>query len=801
MTRTHTFWHCYMKTNTDPPREPLDWRAMEVSMVSSAKATETKSVTVGRVLADIKSGKWSKEVKAVSDGYTKAFEAARREGKADPAAVAKEAVRKAKEKLPGILFAGNFSRRATGALKEHTGMMCLDMDNCAAPAELRARLSTDEHLQAAFISPTGSGVKVLVRVKADASLHAASFTSARKYFSEAFGVSIDESCKDVARLCFCCHDESLFVRREVARMFEPSPPTEHEEQQPPPEAETYESLPRPCYRVYRDPWKHGDIWNPAGTWFHGRTVTSKGETVDTDQRICAPLEVLAKTSARGLEYGRLVEFITSDGVAKRHIIPMRLFAGRGEEALGELLSLGLETCRRHQGHVLSYIQEARPEVRYTTALCTGWQNDDVFVLPDEILSPARYPEKTWYGGRDSEAPYKRGGTLSDWQAKVAALAPGNPNLVVAICASLAGPLLYKFGINGALLHLFGPSSIGKTTVLSMGASAWGGGEADGKNLFVRSWQATTVGIEAAASLHSDTLAVLDELHLCDPRVLDPAIYAFANGHGKSRGNVHAGLRPTNHWRVLGLSSGEMASSTWLRTAGFAVRAGQAVRMLDIPVQGKFGAFDNLQDWKSPADFAHALFRSTVTHYGHAGPTFVRALIEENPDLDEHLAKALENFRCTDNVQARAARVFALLAVAGELARHYGIVPWQNEHESINACVTLFDRWKKQLISSGAETPAARVCQLVAIYISRYGDSKFSDVKGGDPDEPRVFDRAGYWEQDAGQRIYLLRSDALLDAAKGYDLREIGSSLKSSGALHKVGGERRTPDNSHTDATR
>ena len=65
----------HMKTNTDPQPETFDWPAMEVSMVSSAKATETHSVTVGRVLADIKSGKWSKEVKAVSDGYTKAFEA------------------------------------------------------------------------------------------------------------------------------------------------------------------------------------------------------------------------------------------------------------------------------------------------------------------------------------------------------------------------------------------------------------------------------------------------------------------------------------------------------------------------------------------------------------------------------------------------------------------------------------------------------------------------------------------------------------------------------------------------------
>ena len=489
------------------------------------------------------------------------------------------------------------------------------MDNCAAPAELREKLAADKHVSFAFTSPTGSGVKVVIRVKADASLQAASFAAAKKHFGETYAVTVDEACKDVSRLCFASHDPDAFIREDEAEVLEPLPQAEQEEQQPPPEAEpqpeTYESLPRPCYRVYHGPWEHGGTRYPAGTWYHGRTVTRKGETVDTDQRFCAPLEVLAKTSARGMEHGRLVEFVISDGGTKRHIVPMRLLAGRGDEALGELLSLGLETVRRHQGHVLSCIQEATPAVRYTTALCTGWQDDDVFVLPDEIIAPSGHPEKVWYGGRDSESPYTHAGTLSGWQEEVAALDPGNPNLVGAICAAFAGPLLYKFGINGALLHFFGPSSIGKTTVLSGAASVWGGGETDGRNKYIRTWQATTVGVEAIASLHSDTLAVLDELHLCDPRVLDPVIYAFANGHGKSRGNVHAGLRPTKHWRVMGLSSGEMSSATWLHAGGFAVRSGQSVRMLDIPVQGQFGAFDDLHGRESAGDFVHTLYRSLI----------------------------------------------------------------------------------------------------------------------------------------------------------------------------------------------
>ena len=360
------------------------------------------------------------------------------------------------------------------------------------------------------------------------------------------------------------------------------------------------------------------MWLPPGTWLHDRTVTKKGDVVDNDFRLCAPLEVVGKTDTRDLEHGRLVKFTTSRGADRYHILPMRLFAGRGEEALGELLSLGLETVRRHHVDILQYIQESRPTEHWTAALRTGWERDDAFVLPHGVIKLTGHGERIWYGGRDSENPYKQAGTLADWRSGVAALAEGNPNLIGTICAGLAGPLLLKFAVHGALINLYGPSSQGKTTCLSAGASVWGDGTVGAKNSFMRSWQTTAVGFEAVAALHSDTLAVVDELHLCDPKVLDNAIYAFANGAGKNRGNVNAGLRPTKTWRVMGLSSGEMSSTAWLRAGGFQIRPGQSVRMLDIPVVGKFGAFDDLHGYADGKDFAASLARNIGKHYGHAG---------------------------------------------------------------------------------------------------------------------------------------------------------------------------------------
>ena len=190
---------------------------------------------------------------------------------------------------------------------------------------------------------------------------------------------------------------------------------------------------------------------------------------------------------------------------------------------------------------------------------------------------------------------------------------------------------------------------------------------------------------------------------------------------------------------------------------------------------------------------------------------MRALIEENPELDEHLAAALAEFDHQDNpVQARAARIFAILAVAGDLARHYKIVPWQ-EGAAISACVTLFDRWKGRLKTSGAETPEANICTKVATFISRFAESRFSDIKGSGIDDPpqlRVNDRAGYWEDASSvdatgkpckTRIYLFRSDALQDACKGHDVTEIAKALDAAGAIwekqndgHRLSKRKRTP---------
>ena len=234
---------------------------------------------------------------------------------------------------------------------------------------------------------------------------------------------------------------------------------------------------------------------------------------------------------------------------------------------------------------------------------------------------------------------------------------------------------------------------------------WGGPK------FRRTWETTAVGLQAVATLHTDTLLVLDEIHMVDPKVLDGAIYALINGAGKSRGNVHAAARPTARWRVLVLSSGEVSSETQLSQSGLTIRAGQTIRMLDIPVEGKHGAFDSLHGFTGGAEFADALREGAAQHCGHAGPQFVRSLIDARAagelDLSARLSKVQEDFKFLNEPQRRVARIFAILALAGELATEWGLLPWK-KREATQACVTLFERRQKQTLVSAASSPEKKI---------------------------------------------------------------------------------------------
>src|SRR5438067_4448455 len=143
-----------------------------ISMVKCATDTETRDVSVERVLEDIRSG--GKNLKGQIQQIRNRFEAEM--AFTSDRKKAKLAVDPLKKQLPGVMWSATFSARANDKLVSHSGLLCADLDSLGARLrEVRKKLEASPHVVAVFLSPTGDGLKAVFRVSADASKHAGSF--------------------------------------------------------------------------------------------------------------------------------------------------------------------------------------------------------------------------------------------------------------------------------------------------------------------------------------------------------------------------------------------------------------------------------------------------------------------------------------------------------------------------------------------------------------------------------------------------------------------------------------------------
>jgi putative DNA primase/helicase len=257
-----------------------------------------------------------------------------------------------------------------------------------------------------------------------------------------------------------------------------------------------------------------------------------------------------------------------------------------------LASEGLHIQIAKQRDFAIYLNGVDTSGRATRIESTGWHSiggREVFVLPSETIGPVAAETVILEGA--ASAPCEVRGTLADWRAGVGTLAGGHVLPRLAISAAIAGPLLFLAGGEGGGVHFHGLSSRGKTTILQAAASVWGRGASDG---YVRTWRATANGLEGGAALATDTALVLDEMGVLDSREAAAAIYALANGGGKQRAGRDGALREPKSWRVSIVSSGEIPFEAKLTEGKSKARAGQMIRLLDIPADRGlgFGVFDN-----------------------------------------------------------------------------------------------------------------------------------------------------------------------------------------------------------------
>lgn len=547
---------------------------------------------------------------------------------------------------------------------------------------------------------------------------------------------------------------------------------------------------RPCYKVFDE---HMDD-DRAGVWYFAMTAEKKDQPpMPVQTWICAPLhlEALTHDPSETHSFGVLLRFKDSRNKWRRWAMPKALLAAVDAiDVRRALLDMGLRMDTKARFEFAQYLNHKQPKKTIVCTDKTGWIDGKfrAFVLPNETLGPDAHTA-IFQSENAVNAPFATAGSLKGWQDTIGAWCVGNPMLTLSVCAAFVGPLLGRIGAEGGGIHLIGESSTGKTSALLVACSVWGG------HAFKRSWRTTSNGLEAACAMSNDVLLAIDEISECLPKEIGAIVYSLTNGSGKQRANRSGLARPVASWRSFILSSGERSVSASMAEGGSVQKAGQMVRLLDVPIDRAYGAWDSLHHFQSGAAFSDGLKHAAATNYGHAGKAFIDALSrdrETNFTSDFAELKTLPEFQGRQDAEGqvkRAAERFAAMAFAGELASMYGVTPWK-EGAAIEAAIVGFEAWLKMREGgTSANAESLQIERAIRDFVERHGDSRFSSLDGADSRDVPIRDRAGWWRQTPeGKREYLFNSSGMREALKGFDFNRALDELEQLGFIGKAGAD-------------
>lgn len=534
---------------------------------------------------------------------------------------------------------------------------------------------------------------------------------------------------------------------------------------------------RPCYLTHENGFKTDlGAWGKAGTYLHSSMTDKNGEVTLTDTWICSPLVIESVTlDQHHNNYGRFLRFKPTRGGWRKWCMPMSLLSGTGDALRAELLSKGVLIDFDNQKMLPRYLTHFVPKETLEVATQTGWHKG-AYILPESCIGSDDY----FYQSENvhTDVPYRQAGSLEQWQQHIARYCVGNPLLILQISGAFTGALLRKAHQEGGGVHIVGGSSKGKSAGLEMACSVFG------DDTYKRTWKATGNGMESVSTMFNDGFLALDEIGECQAKEVGNIVYSVANGIGKSRANKNGGAKASNKWRVFVISNGEVSIESAMQEAGQRVKAGQLMRLLNIPIFGKYGAFNELHDKQDGRALADHLKTASLNYYGVAGIEYLTKLVAEQRNINELAERytvALIDGEPLSSQESRAAKRFALVALAGELATEYGITGWKRGDASkgVKEC---FKQWRKSF--GGGDTEDRQIKEAVQAYIEMYGDARFTNTN----DDTRLHGvRSGYWKDGVHGREWLFSKSGLMEAIKGYDLKKSVDVLKQCGWLI-VGGE-------------
>lgn len=132
------------------------------------------------------------------------------------------------QKFDYCTFSGVFTSRSDKNLTTHSGFICLDFDHLSQSADFKGKgglellknaLLDDEYFatELMFISPSGDGLKWIVKIDISTATHAQYFDAISNYVRQTYNLEIDKACRDVSRACFLPYDPKAHINPQIIK--------------------------------------------------------------------------------------------------------------------------------------------------------------------------------------------------------------------------------------------------------------------------------------------------------------------------------------------------------------------------------------------------------------------------------------------------------------------------------------------------------------------------------------------------------------------------------------------------------
>ncbi|BEM35534.1 hypothetical protein SME06J_42260 [Serratia marcescens] len=475
-------------------------------------------------------------------------------------------------------------------------------------------------------------------------------------------------------------------------------------------------------------------------WVTPKIDKQSGEVIRPGQWLCGAVDVLGAGEGDGSDFVILRWQPVGNRPERTEAIPAGDIGNR--EGWARLSNRGLRvTAKPHLRAILAdHLTDSDTGELWNVATLSGWQHG-VYIMPDGEIIGDNQKRVVFHGRSATASSYTVAGTAESWRDNVAALVAGNPSMMLGVAAALVAPLVGLVGADGFGVHFFQQSSAGKTTTANIASSLYGNPE-----MLRLTWYGTALGIANEAQAHHDGLLALDEVGQgADPKSVATSAYTLFNGSGKLQGAKDGGNRELKRWRTVAISTGEMDIETYLLSHGIKPKAGQLVRLLNVPME-KSTVFHGLPSGKAHAD---ALRDAWTAHHGAAGREWVRWLAGHPQEAQEAAGAARVRWRglIPESYGEQVHRVgerFAMMEAALLLAGH--ITGWDAQ-ACRDAIQHSFNAWVKEFGTGNKEHQ--QIIEQAEEFLNAYGMSRFAPLDY-DPRDLPISELMGY--RDNGEQF-------------------------------------------------